>query len=84
MNPNSAKVYIDGVEVPSSLSGGVLSATDIAVADGYHRVKFEICDNAGNKSVVIRIVKVEAGTSDSTLKFVPADTTEFPSVLFTG
>ena len=75
LNPNSAKVYIDGVEVPSSLSGGVLSATDIAVADGYHRVKFEICDNAGNKSVVIRIVKVEAGTSDSTLKFVPADTT---------
>ena len=75
LNPDSAKVYIDGVEVKSSFANGVLSATGITVADGYHRVKFEICDNAGNKSVVIRVVKVESGVEASTIKLVPADAT---------
>ena len=75
LNASTAKVYIDGVEVESSFAGGVLSATNIKVADGYHRVKFEICDNVGNKSVVIRVVKVESGSADSTLKLVPADAT---------
>ncbi|MBQ9761480.1 MAG: phosphodiester glycosidase family protein [Oscillospiraceae bacterium] len=71
----SAKVYIDGVEVESTFAGGVLSATGIKVADGYHRVKFEIRDKAGNKSVVIRVVKVESGEVSSTLQLVPADAT---------
>ena len=75
LNAASAKVYIDGVEVESTFANGVLSANGITVADGYHRVKFEICDNAGNKSVVIRVVKVESGSTDSTIKLVPADTT---------
>ena len=75
LNPSSAKVYIDGVEVNSVFANGKLSANGIAVADGYHRVKFEICDNAGNKSVVIRVVKVESGVEASTLELVPADAT---------
>ena len=74
LNPDSAKVYIDGVEVDSVLANGMLSANNIAVADGYHRVKFEICDKAGNKSVVIRVIKVESGLDDSTIKLVPDDT----------
>ena len=74
LNASTAKVYIDGVEIESAFADGVLSA-NTTVADGYHRVKFEICDNAGNKSVVIRVVKVESGTNDSTLKLVPADST---------
>ena len=74
LNPATAKVYIDGVEVPSSFAGGVMSA-NATVADGYHRVKFEICDNAGNKSVIIRVVKVESGNDASTIKVVPADAT---------
>ena len=45
------------------------------MADGYHRVKFEICDNEGNKSVVIRVVKVESGGAASTINVVPADST---------
>lgn len=73
LNPDTAKVYIDGVEVASTFANGTLSANNIAVADGYHRVKFEICDKAGNKSVVIRVVKVESGVEASTLKLVPAD-----------
>ncbi len=75
LNPDSAKVYIDGVEVDSTFANGTLSANNIVVADGYHRVKFEICDNAGNKSVVIRVVKVESGVEASTVKLVPADPT---------
>ena len=75
LNPATAKVYIDGVEVESTFANGVLSATGIKVADGYHRVKFEICDNAGNKSVIIRVIKVESGSTDSTLALVPADPT---------
>ena len=74
LNAATAKVYIDGVEVESTFANGVMSAT-ATVADGYHRVKFEICDNAGNKSVVIRVVKVESGSTDSTVKLVPADAT---------
>ena len=75
IDAESAKVYIDGVEVKSNLANGVLSASNITVADGYHRVKFEICDNAGNKSVVIRVVKVESGEEASTINVVPADDT---------
>ena len=74
LNASTAKVYIDGVEVDSTFANGVLSAT-ATVTDGYHRVKFEICDNAGNKSVVIRVVKVESGSTDSTIALVPADPT---------
>ena len=75
LNASTAKAYIDGVEVPSTFAGGVISVNGITVADGYHRVKFEICDDAGNKSVIIRVVKVESGSTASTLKLVPADPT---------
>ena len=75
LNANTAKVYIDGVEVESTFADGVLSAKGINVADGYHRVKFEICDNMGNKSVVIRVIKVESGVEKSTINVVPADAT---------
>jgi len=75
LDADTAKVYIDGVEVKSTFANGVLSASGIKVADGYHRVKFEICDNMGNKSVVIRVVKVKSGSTDSTLALVPADPT---------
>ncbi|MBE7058221.1 MAG: hypothetical protein E7387_03865 [Ruminococcaceae bacterium] len=75
LNANSAKVYIDGVEVSCSFADGVITANGIKVADGYHRVKFEICDNAGNKSVIIRVVKVESGSDASTLTLKPADPT---------
>ncbi len=75
LDAETAKVYIDGVEVKSAFANGVLSADNIRVADGYHRVKFEICDKVGNKSVVIRVIKVESGEDASTLALVPADKT---------
>jgi len=75
LNAATAKVYIDGVEVACSFANGKITANGNKVADGYHRVKFEICDNAGNKSVIIRVVKVESGSADSTLALIPADST---------
>ncbi|MBE6843400.1 MAG: hypothetical protein E7510_11320 [Ruminococcus sp.] len=74
LNAASAKAYIDGVEVNSTYDNGKISINGIAVADGYHRVKFEICDNAGNTSTVVRMVKVESGVKSSTIQVVPADT----------
>ena len=75
LDATTAKVYVDGFEVKSSFANGVIYANDITVANGYHRVKFEICDKMGNKSVIIRVVKVESDSTASTLKLVPADTT---------
>ena len=75
INASTAKAYVDGVEVPAAYANGVMSANNITVADGYHRVKFEICDNMGNKSVIIRVFKVEAGSAAPTVKLVPADET---------
>ena len=75
INASSAKAYVDGVQVDASYANGVMSTGDITVADGYHRIKFEICDNVGNKSVMIRQFKVESGSDASTVKLVPADAT---------
>jgi len=91
LNTATAKAYIDGVEVNSTYENGKISISDLAVADGYHRVKFEIFDNAGNKSTVVRMVKVESGVKASTIKLVPADSTlvekdrlDFGSIFWTN
>jgi len=73
LNAASAKAYVDGVEVDCAFANGKISISDLAVADGYHRIKFEIYDNAGNKSTVVRLVKVESGVKASTLQLVPTD-----------
>ena len=75
LNADTAKVYVDGVEVNCTFDGTKIVANGIEVADGYHRVKFEICDNVGNKSVIIRVVKVESGVKLPTINVVPADPT---------
>ena len=75
INAASAKAYIDGVPVNASYANGVMTASNVSVADGYHRVKFEIADNAGNTAVMIRVFKVESGSGASTVKLVPADPT---------
>ena len=73
LDASTAKVYIDGVEVDCTFDGSKMVSDGNVVADGYHRVKFEICDKMGNKSVVIRVVKVESGEEKSTLSLVPTD-----------
>ncbi len=75
LNNESAKAYVDGVEVPVTFANGKMTISDVAVANGIHRVKFEICDNMGNKSVVIRLVEVKSDVDASTVEVVPADPT---------
>ena len=73
INTASAKAFIDGVEVPATYANGVMTAANVKVADGYHRVRFEITDNAGNNAVMIRVFKVESGSSAPAVQLVPAD-----------
>ena len=73
INASTAKAFIDGVEVPASYANGVMTAANVKVADGYHRVRFEITDNAGNTAVMIRVFKVESGSAAPALQLVPAD-----------
>ena len=73
LNIDSAKAYVDGKEVEVALNNGIMSISGITVADGMHRIKFEICDNMGNKSSVVRMVSVNAGTNMPTVQVVPAD-----------
>ncbi len=75
LNAASAKAYIDGALVDSTYANGKISISEISVADGVHRVKFEICDNAGNKSSVIRLINVQSGVDASTIQVVPKDAT---------
>ena len=75
LNAASAKAYVDGVQVDVTYSNGRMAINDVAVADGIHRVKFEIADNMGNKSVVIRLINVASGVNASTVQLVPKDAT---------
>lgn len=75
INASTAKAYIDGVEINASYADGVMTAGNVKLADGYHRVKFEITDNAGNNAVIIRVFKVESGEAASTINVVPDDPT---------
>ena len=75
LNAASAKAYVDGVEVAVTYNNGRMSINEVAVADGFHRVKFEIADNMGNKSVIIRYVIVDSGVDASTVQLVPANPT---------
>jgi len=73
INVASAKAYIDGVEVDTIYANGRITVSEVSVAKGVHRVKFEICDNAGNRSVVVRMVDVDAEVDASTIEFIPAN-----------
>ena len=75
LNAASAKAYVDGIEVDVTFANGKMSINDVAVADGIHRVKFEIADNMGNKAVVIRLVNVASGADASAVQLVPQDAT---------
>ena len=73
LDVSTAKAFVDGVEVDVTYTNGLMAINNVAVADGVHRVKFEIADNAGNKAVIIRLIKVASGKTASTIQFVPAD-----------
>ena len=75
LNLATAKAYIDGVETACTYKDGVMSLSDVTLADGMHHVKFSICDNQGNYASVIRTINVQANSGKSTIKVVAHDPT---------
>ena len=75
LSASTAKAYVDGKEVTCGYADGRLSINNVAVANGMHRVKFEIADRAGNKNTIIRLIKVESSVSASTIIVEPKDST---------
>ena len=75
LNIATAKAYIDGVETACTYKNGVMSLSDVTLADGMHHVKFSICDNQGNYASVIRTINVQAKSGKSTVKVVAHDPT---------
>ena len=75
LNIATAKAYIDGVETACTYKDGVMSLSDVTLADGMHHVKFSICDNQGNYASVIRTINVQANLGKSTVKVVAHDPT---------
>ena len=73
LDASTAKAYVDGVEVNCSYSGGIMSAADVKLADGLHKVKFTICDKAGNYASIIRKINVQAAPQLPTVKLVAHD-----------
>lgn len=73
LDSKSAKAYVDGVPVGVEFADGTMIVQNIALADGAHRVKFEISDNAGNTAAAIRVINVASGVAASTIHVVPAD-----------
>ena len=73
LNVATAKAYIDGVETACTFKDGVMSLSDVTLADGVHHVKFSICDNQGNYASVIRTIHVQAGSGKSTVKVIAHD-----------
>ncbi len=55
----SAKIYVDGVAVPSAkLAGGVLSCDNVTLLPGKHVIGFEAVDALGNVALVTRSITV--------------------------
>ena len=73
LNAATAKAYIDGVETACEYKNGIMSVSDVVLADGVHHVKFSICDNQGNYASVIRKINVAANSGRSTVKVVAHD-----------
>ncbi len=73
LDESTAKAYIDGVEMPCTIAGGIISIADRKLADGLHKIKFSICDKQGNYASVIRKINVQANSNISTVKLVPHD-----------
>ena len=75
INASSAKAYVDGVEVNCAYSGGKMAISNIAVANGVHRVTFKISDRAGNEATIVRLINVNSSADASTIVVEPKDAT---------
>ena len=73
---DSAKVYIDGVELTNGFvcaTNGAISVDNITLSDGIHTFRFEIADNAGNYRSITRQITVDASEEEPKITLVPKD-----------
>ena len=75
IDASTVKAYIDGVEVEATYVNGIVSVSDYELTNGKHVVKFAAEDKMGNYGYKYGYITVNADTSASTVKLVPADPT---------
>ena len=73
IDASTVKAYIDGVEVEATYVNGIVSVSDYELTNGKHVVKFAAEDKMGNYGYKYGYITVNADTSASTVKLVPAD-----------
>ena len=73
LDASTAKIYVDGHSVGAAYTNGMISSSNVVLADGYHRVTFEIADNNGNVKAITREINVNAGSDKATVALVPRD-----------
>ncbi|MBQ2972497.1 MAG: phosphodiester glycosidase family protein [Ruminococcus sp.] len=75
IDASTAKVYVDGVDVGAKYSNGMISSENVELANGFHKVRFEIADNNGNVGYINREFNVTHVTDIKTVELVPHDAT---------
>ena len=76
LNISSAKAYVDGVLLTQNVkctADGAMSISDITLPNGRHTVRFELCDNMGNKSYKEGYITVDGTSTENTISVVPSD-----------
>lgn len=73
IDPNSAVVTVDGINVGATYKNGSLISQEVSLAAGVHTVRMAISDGAGNERGVIRQVNVTANTDVPTVQVIPRD-----------
>ena len=76
----SAKVYIDGNEVPAAYKNGMITV-NCTLSDGKHHIKFEMADKNGNTAILTRSFTVNTGSGSAPVKLVAHDAS-LQNVLF--
>jgi len=73
---DSAKAYIDGVMLEQGVKcteDGLMSISDVTLPNGTHTVRFELCDNMGNKSYEEGYITIKGTSDENTISIVPSD-----------
>ncbi len=72
---STAKVYVDGVELASDKyaidDSGIITTTDLKLADGIHKFTFSVSDVSGNENTITRTLNVAAESGMDTITLVP-------------
>lgn len=71
LDSTTARIFVDGYAVDATYADGMISSNALNLADGYHRICFEIADNNGNVMAITREIKVKAGSQKPTVELVP-------------